>query len=336
MDFPFVSIIFPNYNGKKDTLECLNSLLKLNYPKEKLEIIVVDNGSNDGSQKAILDFFKKLTALRLSLRLIQNQKNLGAPAAYNQGICAVHKNYEYIWKLDNDVIVDKNSLKKMVEFLEVDKKTGLASGKIYYHEIGNSPQGDYFLMKYKMLSPVDFSLWSKSTHSATVTKSTFWAIGGKINYFFGNFRNVAKNQKDVGQYETPRSNFDFLPGCATLIKKEVIKKIGLFDEKYFVYYDETDFCVRAKRAGYDLMYIPSAKIWHKASRTTREGSYFKNYYLTRNKFLFFRKFRKSIFIPVIYTLTFAILHRWLFRSKFTDLPNIVKGAMKGIKDGIKN
>lgn len=313
MAFPFVSVIFPNYNGKKDSLECLESLSRLNYPKEKLEIIVVDNGSSDGSPQAILDFFEKIQNQNwANLLLIENKENLGAPKAYNQGIKAAKLDFDYLWKLDNDVIVDKNSLKKMVEFLEVDKKTGLASGKIYYHEIGNN--------------------W----YSATVTKPTFWAIGGKINYFFGNFRNVAKNQKDVGQYETPRGNFDFLPGCATLIKKEVIKKTGLFDEKYFVYYDETDFCLRARRAGYDLMYIPSAKIWHKASRTTQEGSYFKNYYLTRNKILFLRKFKKPIIFPILFTIGFEIWHRWLFRSRFSDLPNIIKGVIRGIKDGHKN
>lgn len=368
MNFPFVSIVLPNYNGKEDTLECLESLEHLNYPKEKLEIIVVDNGSQDGSQKKILDFFSSTGVTRQALvylkadalstqnfarlRLIQNKKNFGAPAAYNQGIAVASKNYDYIWKLDNDVIVDKNSLFELVEFAENNKKIGMVSGKIYFDHGCHSEE-----RQRRRIPLMSRGIPRSSRYARGPRDDAFgviWAIGGKINYFLGNLRNVGKNSIDHSmsrfiddrtkiqknnlreKYHKIRKDFDFLPGCALLIKKEVIKKIGLFDEEYFIYYDEADLCVRAKNAGYDLVFVPKAIIFHKASKTTREGSFFKNYYLTRNKILFLRKFKKSIFFPILFTLGFEIWHRWLLRSKVTDLPNILKGVVKGIKNGLKN
>ncbi len=103
--FPFVSVVFPNRNGKDDTLECLNSLRKLEYPKNRLEIIISDNGSTDGSQKAIKELFSTMKNERwYNLKLIENKQNLGPCVARNKGIEKANKRYKYIWLMDNDIV----------------------------------------------------------------------------------------------------------------------------------------------------------------------------------------------------------------------------------------
>jgi len=300
-NWPKVTIVFPNWNGKNDTLECLKSLAKLNYQKNNLEIIIADNGSNDGSQDAIKQELAKMTGYA-NLKMIEIGQNIGAPAALNLAIKAAKLDYDFVWKLDNDVIVDQNSLLYLVKEAIKENKIGMVAGTNYYYD----------------------------------QQTTVWAIGGKVDFTFGLSRNIGKNKQDQDQFKKDFS-FDYLPGCALLVKKEVIQKIGLLDEKYFVYYDETDWNIRAKQAGFDLVYLPEAKIWHKASRTTQEGSIFKNYYLTRNKLLFIKKFnhkRLNVVLPIAAICFIDLPFRWIFRSKIKDLPNILKGATWGIIDAL--
>jgi len=237
-----------------------------------------------------------------NLKLIKISYNIGAPAALNKAAKAATLDYDYLWKLDNDVVIDQNSLIHLVQTGQEKESIGMIAGTNYYFD----------------------------------EKQTIWGIGGMMDYNFGIARNVGKNQKDTNQYKRSE-NFDYLPGCALLVKKSVVEKIGLLDEKYFVYYDETDWNIRAKKAGFDLVYPPKAKIWHKASRTTQEGSIFKNYYLTRNKLLFLQKFtnkRSKLVLPIISTYLIDMPFRWVFRSSVKDLPNILKGITWGMIDAL--
>ncbi len=121
--YPHVSIIFPNYNGGKEPLECLSSIRKLNYPKNRLEIIIIDNNSNDGSDIKIQ---KKYS----SVKLIKNEENLGFAKAVNIGIKKSHGHYVFI--TNDDIVFEKNSLKILVNDLSKDQSIGLIGGKIYH------------------------------------------------------------------------------------------------------------------------------------------------------------------------------------------------------------
>ncbi len=129
---PFVVIVFPNWNGREDTLECLDSLIKLDYPKDRLEIIVSDNGSTDGSIEAIKEKFTEMqTEGYFSLQIVENGKNIGAPAAYNRGLERAKGDYKYILKLDNDVVLASDCLRVFTEYMEVNNKVGLIGPRIY-------------------------------------------------------------------------------------------------------------------------------------------------------------------------------------------------------------
>lgn len=129
------------------------------------------------------------------------------------------------------------------------------------------------------------------------------ASGGKI-YHYGSDKNIASTWCKIDPYtaaawdftdDEPASEVDYLPGCAMLIKKEVIDEIGYLDEGYFMYFDETDFCARMIRAGYDLLYVPEAVIWHVVAGSITESR--KMQYMTRNRIRFALKNFDQIYIP---------------------------------------
>ena len=131
-NLPKVIIISLNWNRKEDTIECINSLLELEYPD--YEIVVVDNGSTDGSAES----FKKTF---LDITVIENKKNLGYALGMNKGIeYALEQNVKYVLILNNDTVIDKNALKELVNVAESDPKIGFVSGKAYYHSEPNKLQ----------------------------------------------------------------------------------------------------------------------------------------------------------------------------------------------------
>lgn len=121
-NYPKVSIIFANFNGGREPLECLTSIRNLNYPKNKLQTIVVDNGSTDSSDKTIEKTYKEVT-------LIKNKSNLGFAKAINQGVEKSKGSYIFIG--NDDLVFEKNSLAKMISYIESNSKVGVVGGKIF-------------------------------------------------------------------------------------------------------------------------------------------------------------------------------------------------------------
>ena len=131
-NYPFVSIIFPNWNGKNDVFDCLNSLRKLDYPKDKLEIIICDNGSTDGSQEAIKQRFSTMANEGwFALKLIEIKRNIGPSLARNKGTAASEENFSYIWMIDNDIVVDIKAINEMLKISEISGKIGIL-GSVNY------------------------------------------------------------------------------------------------------------------------------------------------------------------------------------------------------------
>lgn len=303
--YPFVSIIFPNFNGKNDTLECIDSLCYLDYPKDKLEVIITDNGSNDGSQVAIKEKFKNISNFGWhKLLLLENKENKGAVEAYNRAIKNAHSNFNYIWKLDNDVILDNKSLINLVNLAEKNSKIGILGSKDYYND----------------------------------EKNIIWSAGGKVSYFRGSVKNIGVDEKDNGQYEEMKDT-DYVGGCSLLIKKEVINKIGLLDKNYFVYFDETDWCIKASQANYRVVYQPKSIVYHKVSRTTKPNSPFYIYYFTRNNLYFMKKHAKwyhwLVFIPYYIAKSLIYLTYWKIKGLDKNFERS-KIFFKGISDFLYN
>jgi len=263
MKLPQVSIILLNWNQEEITLDCLNSLMKLDYLNYK--VILVDNSSFNNSVKKIKQMFPEIT-------LIQNRENLGFTEGNNVGISyGINNGSDYILLLNNDTIVDKNFLKELALVAEKDSTTGIVGPKIYFYD----------------------------------EPKKIWFAGGKINWQEGIKYHIGAYEIDHGQYDKIRE-VDYITGCALLIKREVIEKIGLLDSRYFIYFEETDWNLRAKKAGYKILYVPEARIWHKISLAMGSGTPLSTYYYTRNRLLFFSENgprKKQAFYLLYYTLS---------------------------------
>ncbi|MEM4230386.1 MAG: glycosyltransferase, partial [Candidatus Pacearchaeota archaeon] len=117
-----------------------------------------------------------------------------------------------------------------------------------------------------------------------------WFAGGKMDWQNVIGLHIGVDEIDKGQFEKI-SEIDFASGACMLIKSDVFKKIGKFDERYFLYYEDSDFCQRAKKTQYKIIYNPKAILWHKnAGSTGGSGSELQDYYLTRNRLLFGMKY----------------------------------------------
>lgn len=252
---PKVSIVVLNWNGLENTLECIESLSKTNYPN--YEIIVVDNGSSDGSSQTLKDRRYKIT-------LLENAENLGFSAGNNVGILyAIEHGTDYVFLINNDTIVDPDVLKVLVDVSERDALAGMIGPKIY----------DFY------------------------EPDKIWFAGAYIDWKTGESPHSGKGQIDKGQFNTV-IEVDRLTGCAMLIKRAVFEKIGLLDPDYFLYFEDVDFCVRARKAGYKSICVQYAKVWHKESMSTKakDGSPLHTYYHNRNRLLFLKKHGKILLI----------------------------------------
>jgi len=206
--------------------------------------------------------------------LIKNRENLGYAEGNNVGIrFALTNDADYIWLLNNDTVVDQNALGKMVDVGEKSSECGILGSKIFYFD---QPE-------------------------------TIWFAGATINWRKAISNHIGQNQKDQEKYNFIRE-VERVTGCSMLVKREVCERIGLMDENLFLYAEELDWCVRAKMAGYKILYIPDSKVYHKISLSTGDNyEVIFSYFNTRN---FLYVIWKNMSFPKReYYLINALFHR---------------------------
>jgi hypothetical protein len=250
-----VSIIIVNYNCKVNTLDCLGSLKKLAAGRWQLETLVVDNGSSDGLIAAVKEEFPQV-------EIVELKENAGFTGGNNAGIkLAMNRGADYILLLNNDTIVSADFLSRLLAAAEKDSQVGITVPKIY------------FAAGYE---------FHKDRYKKSERGKVIWYAGGKIDWgnMYGSHRGV--DQVDTGQFDEPTET-DFATGCCMLVKTEVFKTIGYLDNRLFLYLEDLDFSLRAKREGYQIVYVPRSYIWHKNAGSSGSGSHLHDYYLTRNR-----------------------------------------------------
>lgn len=244
---PLVSIIVLNYNGLSymgaGLKECLDSIVGCNYPS--LEVIFVDNGSNDGSSVFVEKSYGD------KILVIKNEHNLGCAEGFNTGIKA--SKGEYVATIPNDLVVDRNWLNPIVNLMESDSRIGLTGCKRLVY--GTT----------KLIDGIGYDL-----------------------YLCGRLNTIGSGEVDRGQYDSNIDDFDFIG--IQIIRRKVIEKVGLFDPGYSPFFSEDiDLCFRIRKAGYKIVYVFDAVVWHRGSATfqglsRRESSRaFITYMIDRNR-----------------------------------------------------
>jgi GT2 family glycosyltransferase len=257
---PKVVIVILNWNGLADTLECLASIRQLTHPN--VEVIVVDNGS-DG------DDARRIEESDVVGTVVRSPVNLGYAGGSNLGIrTALQMGADYVWLLNNDAIVEPDSLTKLVAVGERHTRIGL-------------------------LSPVIYHWGAPETVQVTGTRVDFERQKLRI------LRSVA--EQDIGR----RGDGFALSGTALLAKRATLERIGNFDERFFAYLEDTDYSISAMGAGFDTALVREASVYHKYGRSLggRESPE-REYLFTRNMYLFWTKHLKGrlrrLTLPVKY------------------------------------
>jgi GT2 family glycosyltransferase len=245
---PAVYAVILNWNQGEMTADCLDSLARQDY--SNFHVVIVDNGSEDDSPAMLRERFPYVTILEIG-------ENLGYSLGNNVGIRqAMSKGADYILLLNNDTEVDPTMLTRLVDVAESDPGIGMVGPTMYYAEPPDM-----------IWSATNFIDWQR----ATVVREHMGRLDDGMSSLLP---------------ESPQQ-VDAIDTCALLVNREVISKIGLMNGDYFINYDDVDWNVRARKAGYKLVYVPTARMWHKVSAAMGQASPATTYYMTRNQLLFF-------------------------------------------------
>jgi len=236
------------------------------------------------------------------IKLIKLNSNVGAAAGRNIGInYALKKGCEYIFFLDNDAVVEPSTLTELVKVAETDSKIVAVGAKTYYYD----------------------------------EPKKIWNFGGKICWLKGKFIDTQQGKFDNGQFDSGKE-VDTFPIGFGIVRTDVIKKVGEIDERYFVYYEETDWHVRMKRVGHRIVVTPKAKIWHKASSALGMESPFFYYYRTRSRLLFMFKNAPKIYLPFFFLyFIYDFSYNTLLTLFLSERPNQLHAAVIGLFDFIR-
>jgi hypothetical protein len=182
------------------------------------------------------------------------KQNLGYAGNNNVGIeAAISQGAGWVFVLNEDTIVAEDCIRCMIEAAEKDPQVGIVGPMVYHFNEPNVIQ----------------------------------SAGGKLDEHWNSIH-LGQNEDDNGQYTQPRP-VDWISGCAILVKREVIEKIGGLDVRFFYYWEETDWCLRARENGWKVLHVPQAHLWHKGVQRDYRPGPNVTYYATRNHFLLLSK-----------------------------------------------
>jgi GT2 family glycosyltransferase len=262
-----VYVLVLNWNNWKDTNECLASLRRLDY--DHWNVLVLDNGSTDGSVHRIRERFPDVEILELG-------ENLGYARGNNAGIrVALERGARYVWLLNNDTTADPKALAALVERAEVDSSVGAVGSVLFFMDRPNQVQ-----------------IWG----------------GGRVNFCLG--------RSLIFEEPVSEKKLHYLSGASLLIRRGALLSVGLLDEGFFMYWEDTDYCFRLRKAGLLLAVASESRVLHKGSASFDSGSAALDAYFTRSSRRFFQKHAVFPLVPfwmgvALRVLKRAILGRWV-------------------------
>lgn len=235
------------------------------------------------------------------VKVIRSKNNLGFAGGNNIGIKVAQG--KYLFLVNNDTIFKDSNVQPLIDRLESSPKIGVVCPKIRFAWDTN---------------PIQFAGYTPLTKITVRNKS----IG------FG--------EKDNGQYESPHPT-PYAHGAAMMLKREVVDKVGLMPECYFLYYEELDWSMMITRAGYEIWYEPACSIYHKESQTTGQNSPLRSYYITRNRFLLVKRnwkglYKYAAYCYLLFIFSFKDILKYTIRGKW----DLVKSVCRGVYDFIFN
>lgn len=321
---PKVYIIIVNYKGWEDTIECLESLLKLSYTN--FQIVVIDNSPDLNSADKICEwahqglqvksafpdyifpmskkpcdfaFIKESSFAQNNFSskiiLVKADQNNGFSQANNLGLKYALKasDFKFAWLLNNDTVVDPRSLLRLIECMSIsaNRRVGILGAKVMEYE------------------------------NAEIIQS---AGGGRLIKPIAYSKLIGAGERDDGQFDVSTMQLDFIAGTCMFVRKEFLTEVGLMGEEYFLYFEEPDWAERAKKFNWEIDYCYQAMVFHKGGASTGGKGYssltkgstdFSDYYFQRAKILFTRK-HYWYWIPSVYLSFVLVMLNRIKRGQF--------------------
>ncbi|WP_025119502.1 MULTISPECIES: glycosyltransferase family 2 protein [unclassified Serratia (in: enterobacteria)] len=306
-----VYIVVLNWNGKNDTIACINSLVRLEGIK--YTIVVCDNGSQDDSLteiKTCLDGHCETLGQVILLNkdnvnsdyyepfekkvfLVDNINNLGFAAGNNVGIRLAlnQEDCDYVWVLNNDTEVDVDSLKALVEKMKLNPRLGLCGSKLVYFSDKTSLQG----------------------------------LGGKYNQWLGTVKHVCAYKKINDEFDEKaiENQIDYIIGASLFFTKDCLNKVGLLSEDYFLYFEELDYSFRMKTIA-DFGIASKSTVFHKEGGSTGSGkSLTADFYAIKNRLGIAKKYSSSCSVITVWLSLWLVLLKRLSKLEFKKSINII-------------
>ena len=292
--WPSVAVIVLNWNGTEDTLECLSSLMLLDYPR--CEIVVVDNGSRISPRQVIAEQFPTVT-------YIETGDNLGYAGGNNVGIRhALAAGHDYVFVLNNDTVVEPDVLRRAVAVADSDPAIGVLGVKII--------------------------AWD--------APERIWVAYGQVTYRHGLVRLIGYYGQDDGAFDTQR-DVEWVPGTAMLFSRRALETVGLFDEEFFAYHEDVDWCTLAREQGFRVVFAPEPRIYHKGHRSSGGKGYVtpRQYLAGRTMVLYVRKHANALQALKFLLFQLVTLPLQYVRRSVTGETAGVTSKVQGMLDALR-
>ena len=339
---PFVYVVVLNWNGWRDTIECLESIFRLDYPN--FRVVVCDNASSDGSPGQIarwargeisnshfdpaspiamkpgavgpvshIQYQDPATALRSApdqsrLILIETGANLGFAGGNNVGLRYVQSrgDFQYVWLLNNDTVVTPSALSALVARIQQCPTAGICGSTLLYYD-----------------RPELVQAFGGSAYN------TWLAREGHIGQF--------ASAREIPDASAVEERMKYVVGASMLVSRRFLETVGLMDEGYFLFFEEIDWATRATAKKITLAYSPSSIVYHKegasvgSSHAAKSQSVLAEFYATRNRVKYTRRHHKYALVTVCLALVASAVQR-IFYGRWSSFVALIRGAVAGLLD----
>jgi GT2 family glycosyltransferase len=286
---PTVGLVLLSWNRFDLLAACLESVRRSDY--RSIRIIVVDNGSTDGSPARLRERFPEVT-------VIENGRNLGFAAASNIGLRRLlDAGADLLLLLNDDTVISPTMIATLARALASDATIGVVGPTIYY----------------------------------AAEPRTIWFAGGVIDRFGQAGHPRAGEQDQDG--DAPPRDVDYISGCALMVRRAALERVGLLDERFFAYYEETELCARVRASGYRIVIVPQAKMWHKVRPGDRPSSPVYLYLMARNRLLYLRCTGASALTILVATLAIVrTAASWALRPRHRAMRRHAGTLLTAVRD----
>ena len=288
-----IAVVICNWNKCEDVMACLTSLFASDL--QTFDVIVVDNASTDDSVKTIQRYFED------KVLLLQNSRNVGGAGGFYIGIeRAMSREYAYVMVLDNDVVIEPQTISTLRSFLNTHHEVGVVGAAIRVQQRPEQLQ----------------------------------EFGARLDLETFNVRPLHKAE-DFCTASLPEIEWcHYVPACAALVRMSVLRKAGNIDPAYFVYWDDIDWCGRIRQAGYRIAAISTTSIQHKMG-VKQVTNTFGTYYFWRNRTHYFGVNLSGRHLQSFANVLFEDAFQAIFMSRFNEQPELALTIWRAIYDALQ-